>query len=118
MVELRWDRLIIPGPTVCHKIGQTGPTTHQAEIMKADQLFQILTNNPSLPVLFISSSIDGDSFAFGTYEELENELEAFREAPRGGEDSFIETAELTTAESLLDRLDFEAYEDQDLTVYR
>lgn len=76
--------------------------------MKADQLQQILVRNPGLPVLFVSDQINGDSFEFGTQEEVEAEASTLA---KEGKD-----AEATTAGELLDRLDFEIYEDQNLNV--
>lgn len=68
---------------------------------------QILKNNPTVPVLFVSDPENGDRFEFGTLEELEGEREA-REAHQA--------CEVATAGDLLARLDFGAYEGDDPTI--
>lgn len=63
---------------------------------------RLLRMNDALPVLFVSRPEVGDLFQFGTYEELENELEVWLD------DGF--DAELSLAGELLMRLDFNCYE--------
>ena len=75
--------------------------------MKAREL-ETRLRNPGLLVLFTSDPDKGDTFEFGTHAELSEEADAIRE--QGG------TCELTASEDLADRLDFEAYGDQEITV--
>ena len=79
--------------------------------MKADELKRILQNNRMMPVLFVSNPVEGDSFAFGTLEELSNEHESYVENDQ-------ESVEFATAGYFVDTLDFEAYGDQDIKVYK
>ncbi len=72
---------------------------------------QALTDAGTLPVLFNSDPF-GDVFEFGTLENLENEFKAFKET---GEADAIE---LTTADELLNRLDFEVYENNEPIIVR
>ena len=69
--------------------------------MKKHELEKALRKDPSARVLFVSSP-EGDRFEFAPPGELEADLQ--------------EDAEITTAQDLLDRLDFETYEDQDIDV--
>jgi hypothetical protein len=78
--------------------------------MKACELKRLLENLRLLPVLHLSDP-DGDSFWFGTHEELENEMEARIE-------DGCEGVNLTTAGDLSDNLDFLAYGDSDIEIYR
>ena len=71
---------------------------------------QVLTKVPTLPVLFISDPINGDRFEFGTAEELEGEREALEEA------GFA--VQISTAQELLNTLDFEVYEGNEPTIIR
>ncbi len=71
--------------------------------MKANELKNLLKSNPKAPVLFISDEVNGDQFLFGSLEELQKEQTR-------------ENSEIYTAQELLTTLDFETYEDQDVTV--
>jgi len=77
--------------------------------MKASALLQLLKNNRWRPVLFVSDPVEGDSFAFGTLEELSNEYDSYVENDQEG-------AEFATAGYFADTIDFEVYGDQDITV--
>ena len=61
-----------------------------------------LLSNPGLAVLFTSDPINGDLFEFGTWEELESELE---DRQRLGHD-----IELDMSDNLFLRLDLDIYE--------
>ena len=69
---------------------------------------EILRKNPLLSVLFLSTP-EGDTFTFGTHEELENEQEAHEEEGT--------QTELATAREFLDKLDFEVYEGNEPTIW-
>jgi hypothetical protein len=71
----------------------------------AAKLKAICENKAILAVLFTSSPKNGDRFEFGTVEELENEKEALENDNEGEL-----CVQLTDTHSLLNWLDFEAYE--------
>jgi hypothetical protein len=78
---------------------------------KSIEIKDILESNPKMPVLFVSDPQHGDVFMFGTLEELENELEVYRE--EGNEE-----AELTVGCDLLLRLDFETYRESPPQIFK
>jgi len=61
---------------------------------------QVLSQGPSLSVLFVSDPTNGDRFEFG--ENLENKRQTLEEAGIA--------AQVSTAKELLETLDFEVYE--------
>jgi len=71
-------------------------------IKKPLRIVQILANNPDIPVLFISDPANGDTFQFGTREELDGELHELKN--RSEIDAMV-----STGRELLAQLDFGTY---------
>lgn len=77
--------------------------------MQPTELKRIMQNSPGLGVLHVTRPEEGDLFAFGTWEELENEQEAWEE------DGYL--AVVATAAETLQRVDFDSLE-EDIEVQR
>ena len=90
--------------------GADTPPGERRRHQTVTKIKQTLAKAPLNPVLFVSDPTNGDRFEFGTAEELENERQALEEAGIA--------VQISTAQELLNTLDFEVYEGNEPEIRR